>query len=310
MPTRVSAETFADSTALLGQPEALRARADADGFLYFKQLLPREPLLELRRQVLQVVDDHGWIKAGTKLIDGIADLDAVARTDGEDASLARIGITAAAYRQGQGLELLHLLPHHPKILSLYSMLWGEDVLPHPRHIARVLLPAPSAAPTPPHQDYIYIQGAHAFWTLWFPLGDCPTELGGLSILRGSHREPVLDVVAQQGAGGRESILCGKDYEWVQGDYACGDVITFPSHTVHKALPNQHRDRIRLSLDLRYQPADQPIEAKSLEPHMGVATWEELYADWQNEDLKYYWRSRSLKMSPWDGSLLQSKERIC
>jgi ectoine hydroxylase-related dioxygenase (phytanoyl-CoA dioxygenase family) len=174
----------------------------------------------------------------------------------------------------------------------------------------VLLPAPSFAPTPPHQDYIYIQGTHQFWTLWFPLGDAPVKLGNLSILRGSHREPVLDVVAARGAGGKESILCGKDYEWVQGDYACGDIVTFPSHTVHKGLPNQLGDRVRLSCDLRYQPADEPIEEKSLVPHMGVATWDEIYAGWQNEQLKYYWKSRSLQMSPWDGALLQSKERIC
>ena len=129
-------------------------------------------------------------------------------------------------------------------------------------------------------------------------------------MRGSHREPVLDVAAAQGAGGHESNLCGKDYEWVQGDYACGDIITFPSHMVHKGLPSRQRDRIRLSLDLRYQPADERIDESSLKPHMGVATWDDIYAGWQNEDLKYYWKSRSLRMSPYDKSLLQDKERIC
>jgi len=308
-PTRVHTG-FTDSTDLLGQPQQLRARAAEDGFLYFRQFLPAEPVWELRRQMLEVVKRHGWLKPGTELMDGIVDHDAVAASDACDKSLHAIGVTAAAYRDIQSLELFHLLPHHPKLIALFETLLEADVLPHPRHIARVLLPAPSSAPTPPHQDYIYIQGTHRFWTLWFPAGDCPVELGGLSVLRGSHREPVLDVVAGRGAGGRESILCGKDYEWVQGDYACGDIITFPSHMVHKGTPNQLGDRVRLSCDLRFQPAHENIEEKSLQPHMDVITWDEVYAGWQNEKLKYYWKDRELKMSPWDDSLLKAKERIC
>lgn len=97
---------------------------------------------------------------------------------------------------------------------------------------------------------------------------------------------------------------------MQDNYACGDVITFPSHTVHKGLPNQLRDRIRLSCDLRYQPADEPIDPSSLAPHMSVATWEEIYAGWQSDNLKYYWKSRELQLSRWDHALLEGKKRIC
>ena len=301
---------FTDSTELLGAPAALRTRAAHDGFLFFRQFLPKAPLWELRRQMLTVVDRHGWLKKGTDRMAGIADPDAIAATDAGDKSLSAIGVTAAAYREIQCLESFHRLPHHPKLIALYALLFEANILPHPRHIARVLLPAPSFTPTPPHQDYIYIQGTHNFWTLWFPLGDCPLELGSLSILRGSHREPVLDVRAGRGAGGRESILCGKDYEWVQGDYECGDIITFPSHTVHKGTPNRWGDRIRLSCDLRYQPAHEPIEEKSLAPHMDVATWEEIYGGWESAELKYYWKSWSLKMAAWDAALVQAKDRIC
>ncbi|MFA7343581.1 MAG: phytanoyl-CoA dioxygenase family protein [Terrimicrobiaceae bacterium] len=301
---------FADSTSLLGSPERLRARADEEGFLFFKQLLPKELLLELRRQVLGIVARHGWLRPGTDVMDGIADPDAIAASDARDESLKYIGVTRDAYREIQGLELFHTIPHHPRLIALYEALFEAPVLPHPRHIARVLLPAPSSAPTPPHQDYIYIQGTHRFWTLWFPLGDCPIELGGLSVLRGSHREEVLDVTGAAGAGGKEAILCGKDYSWVQDDYECGDVLTFPSHMVHKGLPNRKRERVRLSLDLRYQSADDEIEEKSLVPHMDVAAWEEIYAGWKNDRLKYYWKSRDLRLSPWDASLMQNKEKIC
>ena len=127
------------------------------------------------------------------------------------------------------------------------------------------------------------------------------SLGGLSILKGSHREKVLDVVKGRGAGGFEAILCGLDYTWVQDDYRCGDIILFPSHTVHKALPNLQKDRVRLSCDLRYQPIHEEIEERSLLPHMaahmGVAGWDELYQDWKSDEFKYYWRKHLLRVLP-------------
>ena len=51
--------------------------------------------------------------------------------------------------------------------------------------------------------------------------------------------------------------------WVGGDYEIGDAIFFHSHTVHKALPNQSPDRIRLSVDYRYQGGSQPVTEGSL-----------------------------------------------
>ena len=243
-------------------------------------------------------------------MDGIGDLKAIARADKRDHKWRYIGVGEKAYRDIQHLELFHALPHHPKLMAVYKKIFQATVLPHPRNIARVLLPAPSLTATPPHQDYIYIQGTHKFWTCWFPLGDCPMELGGLCVLRGSHKEKVLDVTTANGAGGFTSILCDLHHAWIQGNYECGDVLTFPSHMVHKALPNQRPDRIRLSCDFRFQAAKEVIDRSSLHPHMGVAKWNEIYRGWKNKDLKYYWKSRKMKFTPWDWSLLQKREKIC
>ena len=309
VPTKVITG-FLNSTPLLSSPKALRARAERDGYLFFKGLLPREPLLEVRRQILEIVARNGWLKKGTKPMDGIGDLDAIARSDKLDPSLKYIGVGKQAYIDIQKLELFHALAHHPRLIALYRALFQGAVLPHPRNIARVLLPAPSFAPTPPHQDYIYIQGAHSFWTCWFPLGDCPMSLGGLSILRGSHREPVLKVKTARGAGGFESMLCDMDHTWVQGNYECGDIITFPSHVVHKALPNRKPGRIRLSCDFRYQPARDQVHISSLRPHMGGVQWRDLYRGWKNKRLKYYWKSKARQVMAWDSSLLKGSDPIC
>ena len=50
---------FFDATPLLDDPAALRNRAEQDGYLFFKHFLPVEPLLELRRQMLEICAQHG-----------------------------------------------------------------------------------------------------------------------------------------------------------------------------------------------------------------------------------------------------------
>ena len=61
--------------------------------------------------------------------------------------------------------------------------------------------------------------------------------------------------------------------------------------------------------MRYQPADEPIEAKSLRPHCAL-TWEEIYARWEKDDLKFYWQTSPLDLSAWDDTLQQPRRRIC
>jgi hypothetical protein len=61
--------------------------------------------------------------------------------------------------------------------------------------------------------------------------------------------------------------------------------------------------------VRYQPLDEIVEEKSLLPHCPLS-WEEIYADWKKDDLKYYWRQLPLKLSPWNDKLLRPRRRIC
>ena len=116
--------------------------------------------------------------------------------------------------------------------------------------------------TPSHQDYIHIRGTEETYTAWIPLGPCPTELGGLSVLSGSHRDGIYPVQPAFGAGGLgidTAPLEANGLYWVSGDYEVGDALFFHSHAVHKALPNQTSDRIRLSVDYRYQGPRNPSQ---------------------------------------------------
>jgi hypothetical protein len=290
---------FIDSTPLLADPAALRQRMDSDSFLFFRGLVPRGTILNLREQILLICQRKGWLDPDSPLMDAIISPAAHLMEP-----WGGVGVTQEAYGEIYQLEDFHRLAHHPAILGPLETLMGEAVLPHPRNIARMMFPTSANAPTPPHQDYIHIQGTQAVYTCWLPAGDCSQALGGLSLLRGSHKVGILPVRESSGAGGRAVILDGLGDDWVTGDFAAGDALLFHSLTVHKSLPNQFPNRLRLSIDYRYQPVTLPIEERSLLPHGDVIPWEEVYAGWPTDELKYYWRKYDLTFQEFDRSLVE------
>lgn len=299
---------FEDATPLLDDPIALRSQAARDGFLFFKALLPTEPLLSLRRDMVNVLDRHGWLKPGSDPMVALVHqpaLDAVP----DDKMRSDIGVSEAIYNDIQRLQSFHAMPHHPNLLRVMEKLLGEEILVHPRHIARMISSHRTVFPTPEHQDFIHIQGSAKTWTCWFPLSDCPRSMGGLTILRGSNHQGVIEIEQRDGAGGKGVQLCPNESDWVEGDYQLGDAVFFSSLTVHRALRSQMRDRIRLSLDVRYQNANAAVEKNSLLPHCGLS-WDEIYAGWPNDDFKYYWREKQLRLSRWADQVRWQRERIC
>ncbi|WP_372637491.1 phytanoyl-CoA dioxygenase family protein [Cohnella sp.] len=305
------AGTFPDSSPLLGLSEALRERADQDGMLFFKGLIPQETVLALRQDVLSILESRGLTDSRHALIDGMADVEAVNRIPDEEIRWNGVGVTHDIYLAIQKLESFHALAHQEKLLSMYRELFGCEVFPHPRNIARVMLPHRDTKVTPSHQDFLHIQGETETWTAWIPLGDVPRRLGGLAVLKGSHKAGLLGVTEAPGAGGLESILCGLDYEWQTIDYEAGDVLTFNSLTVHKSMPNQVPGHIRLSCDYRYQAlrSGAVIEPRSLLPH-GPFAWEELYEGWERKELQRYWENVGFSYSEFDESIRWQKEKIC
>ena len=294
------ATEFQEHNALLDNPQALSRQMATDGFLFFRGLVPADETVALRREILQICDNYGWIAPGTELMDGIADPSA----DGME-PFCGVGVPPEAYGDVQRLESFHRFAHNPALVNMLSQLFDEKVLVHALKIARLMIPAKGNAPTPAHQDHIFIQGTKTVYTCWMPLGDCPRELGGLSVLRGSHKMGVFPVRAAEGAGGRH-VIFDEDtpQEWFETDFQIGDVLVFHSLTVHKSIPNRTKNQIRLSTDFRYQPPSLPIETKSITPHCNVLSWEEIYADWESKDLQYYWEQYDLDFQEHDDSLVE------
>ena len=89
-------------------------------------------------------------------------------------------------------------------------------------------------------------------------------------------------------------------EWLTTDYEIGDTLIFPALTMHKALPNLTEDRLRVSLDNRYQRVGDPIAEHMLNPHlssMSPLSWDEVYADWDSDEFQYYWKKFDTPVLP-------------
>ena len=145
--------------------------------------------------------------------------------------------------------------------------------------------------TAPHADSVYMnRGTKRLYTSWVPLIDVPLEVGGLTVMPGTHRHERLvenyasrdvDIHCQNrparapkdahgwtGPAGDGKLSAnpvrlqkGLKAPWLTAEhYRPGDLVIFSIYTVHGSLDN-HTDRVRLSTDTRYQRADEPADER-------------------------------------------------
>lgn len=278
-------EPLVDATPLLENPDALRERAQREGYLFFKNRLPIDDVLNLRHQILTIAQRHNWVHPESDIEEGVASPDAPRYQE-------KAGAGRGFYCDVQKCRDFHALALHPRLIRPLEILFDEPVLPHSRNILRLLMPDSARYSTPPHQDNFYIGGSKETWTAWFPLGDCPDELGGLACAPGTHRLGNMDTQKAEGAGGR-AVDIDTETRWATSPMACGDVLYLHSLTVHQGRDNRS-NRVRLSCDYRYQPRSHSVRSDSLDPHLNVLTWDDIYANWDKGDpVKYYWNAWNL-----------------
>ncbi|NMY42785.1 phytanoyl-CoA dioxygenase family protein [Pseudomonas sp. WS 5013] len=280
-----------DSNHLLADPTALRLRFQEQGYLYLKALLPRHKVQVVQDQIFSVCRDKGWFAANSR---SVADESPciLPTVEGEN-EFFRV------YDDVQRLEAFHCLAHQPEILDVMRILLDASAFPHPLSICRLMFPDNTETTTPPHQDYPNNQGTTELYACWIPLSDCPLKLGGLAFMPGSHKHGLLPLEFSLGAGNRQATLpeALREKPWVAGDYEQGDVLIFHSLMLHRSLDNLS-DRMRLSVDYRYQSAYEPLTEECLHPHFKRLSWDDIYQDWHSKDLQYYWKKLPLTFVPW------------
>ena len=264
------------------------SQAWEQGYLLFKGLLPVETVLEVRRDVLKVLESHGYLDNEFSADEGICRPGAFVNFECPSPPPDDVRIVFNALH---GLRSFNAFFHQPAVVEIITNLLGSEIFVHPRVICHVLFPGHLEHTAEPHQDFAPVRGTEHTWTAWTPLGDCGDELGGVAVSPGSHKEGLRDP---------QQLTDGSAFEtaptWAWSPLEAGDVLIFNSLTVHQGRDNVTENRIRLSTSARYQPVSEPVDALALLPQRRWSDWEGVYEAWDSDDpLKYYWKRLSLNI---------------
>jgi len=271
------------------KPQSLQEEIRNRGYALIRGLIPRSDVTSVLGGIARILSDAGWLLPSLDPLEHMAN--GTAACGDPDPSFKR------TYQEVFNLESFHALPHHPALKGVMEMLVGEQVLIHPKPIGRLIFPNCDSLTVHAHQDYRFMSGDPECFTVWIPLHDCPTDLGPLQILEGSHRFGVITHEDENLHVPEISAGALTKGAWVGGRINAGDVLVFHSLTVHAASPNRSH-RLRISMDCRFQNYGRAIHPGNL-AFAGDSgkSWEATYARWRSNDLKYYWKNIPLKFQP-------------
>jgi ectoine hydroxylase-related dioxygenase (phytanoyl-CoA dioxygenase family) len=251
-----------DSAPLLADPSALRARFARDGYLFLRGVLDRDAVLAARREVFARLAAVGEIREPVQ--DGI--FTGTSRRDALEPDRGRF------WRSVSEGPLLRAVSHGPGVGAVLSTLFGEPARPQDYIFLRA---GPRGRATDLHFDYPFFTRAHdRVCTVWLPLGDVPVSDGPLVVVEGSqHFRDLIDPMIghdislnpeRKAAFGADAISFAEQRgtRLLSADFRAGDFILFGMYTAHGSLDNASPiDRVRLSCDVRWQPASLPIDAR-------------------------------------------------
>jgi len=236
--------------------DTLRQRLKEDGYLCVRQAIPRETVLNTRRQMLKFMSSKDALTPDSTF---------------ENPKGKAIGMMGKA-------EITHhpdflATVENPTLFSLFKKLFDEPARTFDYKWARAV--PPGVAGTGAHMDYVYMgRGSERLHTTWVPMGDIPRENGPMVLLEKSHAIQTMERIRKtygQMDVDRDRVegWFGKDYlelseisgsKWLVGDYQAGDVVLMGMHLMHGSLRNTN-NYLRLTCDIRFQPKSDPIDER-------------------------------------------------
>lgn len=175
-------------------------------------------------------------------------------------------------------EALRRLTHGPGMMAIM-----QATLEEPARAFDLIYLRPTCVgkATAMHYDYPFFAGsAQPMFNAWIPVGDVPIQDGPLVLVEGSHRfddliapflsidyaadrsDSVVQQAAYAGSGQSDPIhlIEDRDTRLLTADFRAGDMLIISMFILHGSLDNvSPTNRVRLSCDVRYQPASQPAD---------------------------------------------------
>jgi hypothetical protein len=245
----------------------LARRLADDGYVFLRGALDAGDVRAARTEVFERLVQVGEIRPPAA--EGIA--------TGESRRAETVSDLGAFWKSVSEGSALRRVTHGTRLNALLARIAGVPVRAHDYLFLRA---APVGRMTGLHFDYpFFTRATERVFTAWVPLGDVPVTDGPLVIVEGSHRFTDLhegvrgfDVVYDtsrkaQLASDFAEFAASRDCRLLTADFRAGDVCIFGMFTLHGSLDNHSAvGRVRLSCDVRYQPAAEPIDPRYFGPN--------------------------------------------
>jgi len=263
----VPAELFSelgDHSDKIGDRSALIDAMEQDGYLRLRRLLDRDEVLAARGEVFARLAEMGEVRSDVDVSLGIA-----TGTSRRAESVSDLG---------EFWKSVSLSPSLVKVAragalrEFFDHFLGAPSKPFDFIWLRTMTAGRASGF---HYDHVYMnRGTSNLYSVWIPLGDYRKQEGTLAIVEGSHRFDDLidsyrglDVDKDKSRSGTIStdpveICRERGVRLLSSDFEAGDIMVLPMFCLHGALDNNSDEgRIRLSCDIRYQPADEPFDPR-------------------------------------------------
>jgi ectoine hydroxylase-related dioxygenase (phytanoyl-CoA dioxygenase family) len=278
-----------DSSAHIKDADYLRQKMADAGYLFLKGFFPRDEVLKARQEILDRFEEKGFLDRNHSSQEGVL----ANRIANERTAFAATAAGNEVINKFNPVDIikgnqpLWDLLNEGRIMEFFGAFFGT-----PAHRFKHIWfrGVGRGMGTPPHCDWVYMsRGSTNLYTTWVTMGDTPVDVGGLMVLEGSHKKAdklknyfSRDVddycttspnVEKLKSGEMmyewDGVLTKNPYSlreklggrWLTAElYEAGDLLIFTRQTIHASLDNQ-TDRIRISVDTRYQPANEPSDAR-------------------------------------------------
>lgn len=257
---------FVDSTEIANDHAALAESFRKNGYVFVRGLIGRLHIENARREVFGRLVEVDEIQEPA--IDGIA--------TGRSRRVELAGDLGAFWQSVSEGPAIRRVSHADETKSLIDVLFGEPALAHDYIFLR---PGVNGRFTFLHFDYpFFSRGSKRVVTTWSAIGPVAKNEGALFVLENSHTFDDLiskavgidyNSVASpqvQMTGDLVAFARERGSRLLTADFEPGDAIVFGMTTMHGAFDNNSDlGRARLTVDVRWQPASEPVDDRYVGP---------------------------------------------